>query len=72
METRKLYVPMKDRGYCVTDSEQKYLACRYGMDVDYVRKAIQEIGASIEASGTVPRTANDVKRRIDAHLKAVM
>lgn len=69
MATRRLYLPMRNREYCVTESEQKDLARMFGMGLDRVRNAMLDLRHQIE-SGEVElgRTANTVKRQIQAKL----
>lgn len=69
MKSSKLYLPMRNREYCVTDSEQRDLARMFGMGVDRVRNAIADLRRQIQ-SGEVGLgwTANSVKRQIQAKL----
>jgi len=67
-ESKKLFIPMIGREYCVTDSEQKFLACRFGVDIQRVRSAIASICEGFPAQ----KTANKTKAVMIAKLKAAM
>ena len=71
MESRKLFLPMRNREYCLTDSEQKHLARTFVLDVSCVRNAMIDLRSQIE-SGEVGlgRTPSAVKRQIQDKLNA--
>jgi hypothetical protein len=70
MPVERIYLPMlnRDTGYCVTQSEQKDLARKFGSDVQTVRSAIFGLQSNMQPQ----KTANKTKALIKAKLEAVM
>jgi hypothetical protein len=63
LQSRKMFVPMIGRDYCVTDSEQKDIARKHGLSIDDVRSILPSVDAS------QLKTAGRVKRAIDEAMK---
>lgn len=70
MSIERIYLPMlaRETGYCVTQSEQKDLARKFGSDVQTVRTILDELQTSMQPQ----KSATKTKALIAARLTAVM
>lgn len=70
MNSPKIYLPMVNKEYAVTESEQKSLACKYDLSIDEVRFMLfdlrEEILVGIQSK---EKTANKTKLIIDNHFE---
>ena len=70
MNSPKIYLPMVDKEYVVTESEQESLACKYDLSIDEVRFMLFDLRKKILAGLQYQaKTANKTKLLIDNHFE---
>jgi len=70
MNSPKIYLPMVNKEYAVTESEQKNLACRYDLSIDEVRVLLLDLRGKILAGlQSQAKTANKTKLIIDNYFE---